>query len=131
MGLFAKNKLARKKIQEWHEREPEFERRAAFVIIAAYCMADKYADNEVFESFFPLIKKMANDERIYVKKAVNWALRNIGKRNCDLHQSALLIARELLQMDNKTARWIAKDALRELEKSKVRMSDYPRAIYRS
>jgi len=130
MGLFAKNKLAIKKIQAWHERQPEFEKRAAFTIIAAYCMADKYADNEVFESFFPIIKKTANDERIYVKKAVNWALRNIGKRNRDLQQSAILVAHEILQMDSKAARWIAKDALRELQKPQVRMSDYPRAIYR-
>jgi len=130
MGLFAKNKLAVKKIQEWHERESEFERRSAFTIIAAYCMADKHADNEVFESFFPIIKKAANDERIYVKKAVNWALRNIGKRNRDLHQSAISVAQELLQMNSKSAQWIAKDALRELKKPKVRMSDYPRAIYR-
>jgi len=130
MGLFAKNKLAVKKIQEWQKREPEFEKRSAFTIIAAYCMADKHADNEVFESFLPIIKKAADDERIYVKKAVNWALRNIGKRNRDLHQSAISTARELLQMDNKSAQWIAKDALRELEKPQVRMSDYPRAIYR-
>lgn len=130
MGLFAKNKFALKKIQEWHEREPEFEKRAAFTIIAAYCMADKYADNEVFESFFPIIKKTAKDERIYVKKAVNWALRNIGKRNRDLNQSALLLAHEILQLDSKAAQWIAKDALRELQKPKVRMSDYPRNIYR-
>ncbi len=130
MGLFAKNKLAVKKIQDWHLREPEFERRAAFATIAAYCMADKYADNELFESFFPIIKKTANDDRIYVKKAVNWALRNIGKRNSDLHQSALMIARQILKMDSKSAQWIAKDALRELEKPKVRMSDYPRKIYR-
>jgi len=130
MGLFAKNKLAVKKIQEWHEREPEFERRSAFTIIATYCMADKHADNEVFESFFPIIKKAADDERIYVKKAVNWALRNIGKRNRDLHQSALSIAQEILQMNSKSAKWIAKDALRELKKPQVRMSDYPRVIYR-
>ncbi len=131
MGLFAKNKLAVKKILDWHLRQPEFERRAAFAIIAAYCMADKHADNEVFESFFPIIKKTANDDRIYVKKAVNWALRNIGKRNRDLNQSALSVAREILQMDSKSAQWIAKDALRELEKPKVRMSDYPRSIYRT
>jgi len=130
MGLFAKNKLAVKKIQEWSLRQPEFERRATFATIAAYCMADKHADNEVFESFFSIIKKAANDDRIYVKKAVNWALRNIGKRNRDLNQSALSVAREILLIDSKAAQWIAKDALRELEKPNVRMSDYPRTIYR-
>jgi len=130
MGLFAKNKLAVKKIQEWSLRQPEFERRATFATIAAYCMADKHTDNEVFESFFSIIKKAANDDRIYVKKAVNWALRNIGKRNRDLNQSALSVAREILLIDSKAAQWIAKDALRELEKPNVRMSDYPRTIYR-
>lgn len=130
MGLFAKNKLAVQKAREWSLREPEFEKRSAFTVIATYCMADKHADNEVFESFFPMIKKAVNDDRIYVKKAVNWALRNIGKRNQDLNQSAISTAREILLINSKSAQWIAKDALRELEKSTVRMSDYPRKIYR-
>lgn len=130
MGLFAKNDLAVTKIYEWTQRESEFEKRAGFTVMAAYCMADKHADNEVFTSFFPIIEREVNDDRIYVKKAVNWALRNIGKRNRDLNKTAIETAHQLLKMESKSAKWIAKDALRELEKENVRMSDYPRAVYR-
>jgi len=130
MGLFAKNDLAVSKIHEWTQREPEFEKRAGFTVMAAYCMADKHADNEVFMSFLPIIEREVNDDRIYVKKAVNWALRNIGKRNRDLNKAAISIAYDILKMESKSAKWIAKDALRELKKENVRMSDYPRAVYR-
>jgi len=94
MGLFSKSKFALPKIMEWTKRIPEFEKRAGFTIIASYCMADKTAENEHFEQFFPIIKREANDERLYVKKAVNWSLRNIGKRNIDLHRKALEVAYE-------------------------------------
>ena len=130
MGLFAKNKFAVSKALEWSTRESEFEKRAGFVVMAAYCRADKKAGNEVFEGFFPAIKREANDERIYVKKAVNWALRNIGKRNIDLNKSAIAIANEIAQFECKSAKWIAKDALRELEINNVRILDYPREAYR-
>ncbi|EPR66284.1 DNA alkylation repair protein [Cyclobacterium qasimii] len=130
MGLFAKSDFAVEKILEWTKRKPEFEKRAGFTIIASYCMADKLSDNVVFESFFPIIKREANDERIYVKKAVNWALRNIGKRNPDLNKKAILVAQEVLENESPSAKWIAKNALNELEKDNIRMSDYPRAIYR-
>ena len=93
-------------------------------------MADKKSGNETFRAFFPLIKQAADDDRIYVRKAVNWALRSIGKRNVDLKQEAIAIAYELLETDSKAASWIASDALRELEKPTVRMSDYTRDIYR-
>lgn len=131
MGLFSKSKFALAKILEWTEREPEFEKRAGFAIMAAYCMADKKSGNELFEQFFPIIKREANDERLYVKKAVNWSLRNIGKRNTDLNEKAIDVASEILKFDGKSAKWIAKDALKELQKDGVRMSDYPRAIYRN
>jgi 3-methyladenine DNA glycosylase AlkD len=130
MKLFAKSPLAVLKINEWADREREFERRAAFATMAGYCMADKKAGNEVYEAFFPLIKNAATDERLYVKKAVNWALRSIGKRNIDLNKQAIEIARDILQLENKAAQWIAKDALRELEKENVNILDYPRKIYR-
>ena len=80
MGLFSKNKFALTKILEWTERKPEFEKRAGFAIMASYCMADKTSENELFEQFLPIIKREANDDRLYVKKSVNWALRNIGKK---------------------------------------------------
>lgn len=130
MGLFAKSDFALEKILKWTKRKPEFEKRAGFTIMASYCMADKLSDNVLFEGFFPIIKREANDERVYVKKAVNWALRNIGKRNPDLNKKAILVAQEILETESPTAKWIAKNALNELEKDHIRMSDYPRAIYR-
>ena len=130
MGLFAKSTFAVPKILEWHQREREFEKRSAFTTMAAYCMADKKASNEVYESFFPLIKSAVHDDRIYVKKAVNWALRNIGKRNVDLNKRAIAVAKEILELDSKSAKWIARDALRELEKDTVKILDYPRSVYR-
>lgn len=130
MGLFAKSDFALEKIQEWTNRKPEFEKRAGFTIMAAYCMADKLSDNVLFETFFPIIKREANDESIYVKKAVNWALRNIGKRNLDLNKKAILVANEILHTEGSSAKWIAKNALNELKRDNIRMSDYPRAIYR-
>jgi len=130
MGLFSKCKFALPKIIEWSERSPEFEKRSAFAILASYCMADKKSGNELFEQFFPIIKREANDERLYVKKAVNWALRNIGKRNIDLNIRAIYTANEILKIDSKSAKWIAKDALKELQKEGVRMSNYPRDTYK-
>ncbi len=130
MAIFAKSQFALAKILEWTSRKSEFEKRAGFAIIAAYCMADKKAENEIFEQFLPIIIEQADDERLYVKKAVNWALRNIGKRNIDLNKSAIKTAHIILQKENKAVKWIALDALRELQKENVRTSDYPRAIYR-
>lgn len=131
MGLVAKSTLVLDCILAWSTRKKEFEKRAAFATIAAYCMADKKAENKVYEQFFPIIKKAADDDRLYVKKAVNWALRSIGKRNIDLHKKAKKVAQELLLLDNKTAQWIAKDALKEFEKEGLNVLDYPRHIYRS
>ena len=131
MGLFAKSKFAISKAIEWTDRENEFEKRAGFTIIAAYCMADKKANNETFEQFLPIITRHSTDDRIYVKKAVNWALRNIGKRNKDLNKKAIKVANDLIKLDNKTATWIAKDALKELQGETVNILDYPREIYRT
>ena len=130
MGLFSKSKFALAKILEWTKREREFEKRAGFAMMAAYCMADKKSENDLFEQFFPIIKRAANDERLYVKKAVNWALRNIGKRNIDLKEAAIDVANEILKFNSKSAKWIAKNALRELQKDGVRMSNYPREKYK-
>jgi 3-methyladenine DNA glycosylase AlkD len=130
MGLFAKSKFAVPKALEWTSRESEFEKRAGFAIIAAYCMADKKASNDVYEKFFPIVIQNATDERIYVKKAISWALRNIGKRNNDLTKKAINVAQQMRQIDNQTASWIGRDVLRELEGEKVNVLDYPRHIYR-
>jgi 3-methyladenine DNA glycosylase AlkD len=130
MGLFAKSTLARQKIFEWATRDSEFEKRASFATIAAYCMADKQADNLVFREFLPLIAKEALDDRLYVKKAVNWALRNVGKRNRDLNLEAIIVAKRLAISESKSARWVGSNALRELGKPSVNVLDYPRSIYR-
>ncbi len=98
--------------------------------MASYGFADKTSGNEVFEQFFPLIEREADDDRLYVKKAVNWALRNVGKRNIDLKKMAIVIANRILAIDNKSARWIARNAINELEKPDVNVLDYPRSIYR-
>jgi 3-methyladenine DNA glycosylase AlkD len=130
MGLFKYSTFAIPKIIEWTTREKEFEKRAGFTIMAAYGFANKKAENEVFEAFFPIIIREANDNRIYVKKAVNWALRNIGKRNIDLKNHAIEVAKEILRINSKSAIWIAKDALKELQGENLNILDYPRNIYR-
>lgn len=130
MGLFAKSKFAQEKIFEWTLRDGEFGKRAGFVIIAAYCMADKNAGNEVFEQFFPLIEREATDSRIYVKKAINWALRNIGKRNIDLNNAAIIVANRIFMLESRSAKWVASNALNALGKSSVNILDYPRSLYR-
>ncbi len=130
MTVFARSTLAVPKIRAWSNRKKEFERRASFATMAAYCMADKKADNEVFISFFPLIVAASDDNRNFVKKAVSWALRGIGKRNKDLQKLAIDVASDIAKLDGISAQWIAKDVLKELESDQVRISDYPRSIYR-
>ncbi len=130
MQLFKFHPLAVEKAIAWSKHKNEFKKRAGFVLMATYGFADKKASNEVFEQFFPIIVSNANDDRIYVKKAVNWALRQIGKRNIDLHQKAIKTASEILKQNSRSAQWIAKDALRELQGKKVNILDYPREIYR-
>jgi len=102
-------------IKEWCQQEKEFVRRADFVLMTELAIYDKQAQDEAFVQFFPLIKQYAGDERNCVKKAVNWALRQIGKRNSYLRTLALECAYEIQDMDSKTARWVAKDALKELQ----------------
>lgn len=119
MNLFEKSSLAMKKIHDWSKREEEFVKRAAYALIACLAWHDKKAKDEVFIKLFPLIKYGATDERNFVKKAVNWALRNIGKRNPNLNKIAVKVAKEIHQMDSKAARWIASDAIRELESEGV------------
>ena len=121
MNLFEKTPLAWKKITDWSEREEEFVKRAAFALIACLAWHDKKAKDEEFIKLLPVIVRGATDERNFVKKAVNWALRNIGKRNQVLNRSAINTAREIWQIDSKAARWIASDTIRELESEAVRI----------
>jgi len=130
MGFFAKSQFALSKASEWSGRDSEYVKRAGFVIMASYGVAHKEAENQVFEGFLNLIERESSDERLYVKKAVNWALRNIGKRNEDLNRLAITKAKEIYKRDDKAARWVASNALRELEKPDLRFLDYPRSIYR-
>jgi len=119
MNLFEKNQLAWKKIIDWSDREEEFVKRTAFSLIACLAWHDKQASDEKFIGLLPVITRAATDERNFVKKAVNWALRNIGKRNLHLNQAAISTAREIQRLDSKAARWIAADAIRELESDAV------------
>jgi 3-methyladenine DNA glycosylase AlkD len=118
-NLFEKNQLAWKKIIDWSEREEEFVKRTAFSLIACLAWHDKKASDEKFIKLLPVIIREATDERNFVKKAVNWALRNIGKRNLNLNRAAINAAKEIQRLDSKAARWIASDAIRELESDAI------------
>jgi 3-methyladenine DNA glycosylase AlkD len=119
MNLFEKTPLAWKKISDWSKREEEFVKRTAFALIACLAWHDKETEDEKFVKILQVIKLGATDERNFVKKAVNWALRNIGKRNQNLNRAAIKAAKEIQQIDSKAARWIASDAIRELESETV------------
>ena len=118
-SLFDLSPLAYEKVFQWAEHEKEFVKRAAFSLIAGLTVHDKKANDKDFEDFLPLLIHHAVDDRNYVKKAVNWALRNIGKRNLHLNKAALMTAKEMQKMDSKSARWIASDAIRELTNQKL------------
>jgi 3-methyladenine DNA glycosylase AlkD len=113
-NLFERSPYAWRKIRAWATREEAFVRRAAFALLACLAWHDKEAGDARFIQALALIKRAATDERNFVKKAVNWALRNIGKRNLALNRAAIAAAREIRQTDARAARWIAADALREL-----------------
>jgi len=119
MNLFNKIPLGWKKALEWPKRKEEFVRRAGFSLMACLAWNDKKAKDRDFLKFFPIIKKYSTDERNFVRKAVNWALRQIGKRNKNLRKQAIKIAEEILsasrRINSKSAKWIAQDAIRELK----------------
>jgi len=120
MNLFEKTPWAYQKARQWSRKKEEFVRRAGFVMMARLAVSDKQAEDRRFEPFFPLMIQYSTDERNYVKKAVNWALRQIGKRNIRLHRRAIQVAKEIRQIDSTAARWIAADALRELLNPKMK-----------
>ena len=115
MNLFDRSPLAYAKAIEWAGREAEFVKRAGFALMACLVWHDKGAADERFLEFIPVIQRESTDRRNFVKKAVNWALRQIGKRNPALNQAAIIAAREIQAIESSAARWIAADALRELE----------------
>lgn len=114
MNLFDKMPVAWKKAAEWAKKEEEFVRRAGFALMAALAFHNKKAEDKNFIRFFPAIKKHSIDERNFVRKAVNWALRQIGKRNNNLQKKAISLAKEIQKINSKSAKWIASDAIREL-----------------
>jgi len=119
MNLFEKSPLAWKKIRDWSVREEEFVKRTAFSLIACLAWHDKKMEDDKFIALFPVIREGATDERNFVKKAVNWAMRNIGKRNRNLNKVVVDFAKEIQRLDSKAARWIATDAIKELESEAV------------
>jgi 3-methyladenine DNA glycosylase AlkD len=111
--------FAWKKAREWAKRDEEFVRRAAFSLMACLAVHDKSAPDARFSGLLPLIERCSDDERNFVKKAVNWALRQIGKRNLQLNRAASAAAGRIRERGTRSARWIAADALRELKSDAV------------
>jgi 3-methyladenine DNA glycosylase AlkD len=131
-SLFDRTPLAWPKAAEWAERDEEWIKRAGFALMAGLAVHDKVAADRAFVTLLPLVERGASDERNFVKKAVNWALRNIGKRNRALNAAAVACARRILAAANRraggerggdpgarAARWVATDAIRELTSAKV------------
>jgi 3-methyladenine DNA glycosylase AlkD len=121
-SVLEKAPFAWHKVGEWAERDEEFVKRASFALLASLAWHDKQATDQSFIDVMPVIIQAATDDRNFVKKAVNWALRNIGKRNSNLNRAAINTAREIQKLDSKTARWIAADAIRELQSEAVQKS---------
>jgi 3-methyladenine DNA glycosylase AlkD len=113
-NLFRRTKYAYKKALEWTKRKEEYVKRAGFTLMAQLAVHDKKADDRTFIKLLPIIKRGSVDDRNYVKKAVNWALRQIGKRNRNLKLEAIKAAKEIQELNSRSARWIASDAIREL-----------------
>jgi 3-methyladenine DNA glycosylase AlkD len=118
-NLIVKTPFAWPKARVWSRRREEFVKRAGFALMAALAVHDKSAPDTRFLALLPLIERQAGDDRNFVKKAVNWALRQIGKRNRRLNRAAIASARRIRKQGSRAARWIAADALRELESPAV------------
>ncbi len=118
-NLFDKTAHAFQMARKWSSRNEEFVKRAAFALMAALAVHDKNSTNAQFLSFLPIIERQSTDERNFVRKATNWALRQIGKRNMRLNFLALKTARQIQKKNSKSARWIASDAIRELTSDSV------------
>lgn len=118
-NLFDRSALAWDKVERWSTRRPEFEKRAAFALLWSLSVHDKRAPDESFRQGLVLVEREATDARNFVKKAVNMALRAVGKRRPALRAAAIDVARRLAASDDATARWVGKDALRELDRDKT------------
>jgi len=127
-NLFQKTPYALQKALAWSKREETFVKRAGFVLMARIAVADRMAPDELFEEFYPLIMSESGDDRPMVRKAVNWAIRQIGKRNLYLNGKAIELSQRIRISGTKAGRWIAADALRELTGSAVQDRLLKRAI---
>jgi 3-methyladenine DNA glycosylase AlkD len=120
-----KTEFAYRKVFEFSKRKEEFVKRTAFTLMACLAVHDKKLKDKDFIKFFPLIKKASADERNFVKKAVNWALRQIGKRNLNLNKEAIKLAKEIYQFaeknNSRAAKWVASGAIRELESPEIKI----------
>ncbi|MDO9556023.1 MAG: DNA alkylation repair protein [Coriobacteriia bacterium] len=119
MGLFAATPFAYVLAEEWAGRSEEFVKRAGFVLMCALTVHDKKMADGSFLHFLELVEREASDERNFVKKSVNWALRQVGKRSATLHAPAVAVAARLRQSESRAARWVGSDAFRELESEAV------------
>jgi len=117
--LFDQTPYAWKKVVQWSKRRDEFQRRAAFALLACLGVHDKTASNEQFLHCLPLIEEAATDERNFVKKGVSWALRVIGRRNVELNEACVVLAKQLASSTDATSRWLGKEALREFARPAV------------
>jgi len=131
LNLFVHTPFATRKALAWSQREEEFVKRAGFVLMACLAVHDKAAPNAAFKAFLPVIAGAAGDGRNFVKKAINWALRQIGKRNVALNRAAIATARAIARQPSPAARWIATDALRELTGAAVQKRLAQRASARA
>jgi 3-methyladenine DNA glycosylase AlkD len=118
--LFDRTPHAWRKVEQWSRRREEFVKRAAFALLASLALHDKHAPDAPFARSLRLIERSATDDRNFVKKAVSWALRSIGRRNQPLNMAAVDVARRLAESNGPAARWVGKDALRELTGAAVR-----------
>ncbi|MBL8859223.1 MAG: DNA alkylation repair protein [Planctomycetes bacterium] len=114
MHLFDRTPHAWRKIEQWRRRKPEFEKRAAFALLASVALHDKSTDQAPFTSSLKWIEEASDDPRNFVKKSVNWALRAVGGRSAILNAAAIKLAKRLAQSQDSTPRWIGKDALKQL-----------------
>jgi 3-methyladenine DNA glycosylase AlkD len=118
--VFCRTPFAWDKAVVWSAKKGAYVKRAGFALMAYLAVHDKRADDAAFAGLLPVIEREADDDRPYVRKAVNWALRQIGKRNAKLHALAVTTAERIRKRNTPGARWIAADALRELQSEKVR-----------
>jgi 3-methyladenine DNA glycosylase AlkD len=113
--LFDQTPHAWKKVEQWSKKREEFQKRAAFALLASLAGHDKAASNQQFLRCLPLIEKASTDERNFVKKGVSWGLRTVGRRNLELNAACTALAQKLSESPDPTARWLGKEALREFK----------------